>query len=80
MLQKGASHEAPFSCGMGEKFVQNRRETDGLPYKKVPDGTFNDLAFAMNCALHMNWLRHELHLTVHEDTKADSIHIGGAFA
>ena len=28
----------------------------GINYKKVPDGTFNELAFAMNCALHMNWL------------------------
>ena len=42
--------------------------------KKVPDGAFNELAYAMNCALHMNWLRHELHLTVHEETEADSIH------
>ena len=46
----------------------------------MPDGTSNELAYAMNCALHVNWLRHELHLTVHEETEADSIHIGGAFA
>ena len=65
--------------------------TDGLKHlcdpnsvilcdKKVPDGTFNELAYAVNYELHVNWLRHELHLTVHEEMEVDSIHIGGAFA